>query len=88
MATGLESGAELQLPGLRRAAAHLGGLLGPRADIGSGPGVMTCVLAEAFAGAATVAVDATPGLLDRVRARAGKLGPGDRVAVRHAYRRT
>ncbi|MFI8262565.1 class I SAM-dependent methyltransferase [Streptomyces sp. NPDC085665] len=90
MATQLESGAALQLPGLRRAAAHLSELLGPRAeagrilDIGSGPGVMTCVLAEAFAGAETVAVDATPGLLDRARARAEKLGLGDRVAVRHA----
>ncbi|MFE2548022.1 class I SAM-dependent methyltransferase [Streptomyces sp. NPDC059355] len=90
MATQLESGAELQLPGLRRAAAHLIELLGPWAevgrilDIGSGPGVMTCVLAEAFAGAETVAVDATPGLLDRARARAEKLGLGDRVAVLHA----
>ncbi|WP_030155639.1 class I SAM-dependent methyltransferase [Streptomyces sp. NRRL S-244] len=90
MATQLENGAELQLPGLRRTAAHLGELLGPSAevrrilDIGSGPGVMTCVLAEAFAGAETVAVDATPGLLDRTLARAEKLGLGDRVAVRHA----
>ncbi|MFK0044133.1 class I SAM-dependent methyltransferase [Streptomyces sp. NPDC090741] len=90
MATQLENGAELQLPGLRRTAAHLGELLGPSAevrrilDIGSGPGVMTCVLAEAFAGAETVAVDATPGLLDRTLARAGKLGLGDRVTVRHA----
>ncbi|MFD7834200.1 class I SAM-dependent methyltransferase [Streptomyces sp. NPDC059761] len=90
MATQLENGAELQLPGLRRTAAHLGELLGPSAevrrilDIGSGPGVMTCVLAEAFAGAETLAVDATPGLLDRTLARAEKLGLGDRVAVRHA----
>ncbi|MGW8777798.1 class I SAM-dependent methyltransferase [Streptomyces sp. NPDC055796] len=90
MATRLESGAELQLPGLRRTAAHLSGLFDPRAevgrilDIGSGPGVMTCVLAEAFAGARTVAVDATPGLLDRALARAEKLGLGDRVSVHHA----
>ncbi|MFD7085123.1 class I SAM-dependent methyltransferase [Streptomyces sp. NPDC059918] len=90
MATQLENGAELQLPGLRRTAAHLGGLLGPASgvrrvlDIGSGPGVMTCVLAEAFTRAETVAVDGTPGLLDRTLARAERLGVGDRVAVRHA----
>ncbi|MFE5536022.1 class I SAM-dependent methyltransferase [Streptomyces sp. NPDC056519] len=90
MATQLENGAELQLPGLRRTAAHLGGLLGPASgvrrvlDIGSGPGVMTCVLAEAFTRAETVAVDGTPGLLDRTLARAERLGVGDRVTVRHA----
>ncbi|WP_405758792.1 MULTISPECIES: class I SAM-dependent methyltransferase [unclassified Streptomyces] len=90
VATTLETGAELQLPALRRTAAHLGELLGPRAqvrrvlDIGSGPGVMTCVLAEAFADAETVAVDGTPGLLERTLARAERLGLGGRVAVRHA----
>ncbi|MFJ3203160.1 class I SAM-dependent methyltransferase [Streptomyces sp. NPDC086989] len=89
-ATALETGAELQLPALRRTAARLGELLGPRAqvrrvlDIGSGPGVMTCVLAEAFADAETVAVDGSPGLLERTLARAGRLGLGDRVAARNA----
>lgn len=45
---------------------------------------MTCVLAEAFAGAETVAVDGTPQLLDHTLARAERLGLGGRVAVRHA----
>ncbi|MER7463034.1 class I SAM-dependent methyltransferase [Streptomyces sp. NPDC097981] len=90
MAERLEAGGELQLPVLRRTAARLGELLGPSAevrrilDIGSGPGVMTCVLAGAFAGAETVAVDGAPGLLDRTLSRAERLGLDGRVAVRHA----
>ncbi|MEV0414125.1 class I SAM-dependent methyltransferase [Streptomyces sp. NPDC050448] len=90
MAAQLESSGELQLPVLRRTAAHLSELLGPSTevrrilDIGSGPGVMTCVLAETFADAETVAVDGTPGLLDRTLARAERLGLGGRVTVRHA----
>ncbi|MCX4819907.1 class I SAM-dependent methyltransferase [Streptomyces sp. NBC_01142] len=90
MATELENSGELQLPVLRRTAARLGELLGPEKevrrilDIGSGPGVMTCVFAEAFADAEAVAVDGTPGLLDRALARAERLGLGGRVAVRHA----
>ncbi|WP_371497062.1 class I SAM-dependent methyltransferase [Kitasatospora sp. NBC_00374] len=90
MATQLETGGDVQLPALRLAAARLKELLGPDhrvrriLDVGSGPGVMTCVLAETFAGAEAVAVDGAPGLLDRALARAGRLGLGDRVAVRHA----
>ncbi|MFF3458949.1 class I SAM-dependent methyltransferase [Streptomyces sp. NPDC002730] len=90
MATQLENSGELQLPVLRRTAARLRELLAPEKevrrilDIGSGPGVMTCVLAEAFADAEAVAVDGTPGLLDRALARAERLGLGGRVAVRHA----
>ncbi|WP_405706937.1 class I SAM-dependent methyltransferase [Streptomyces sp. NBC_00069] len=90
MAAHLENGGELQLPVLHRTAARLGELLGPGAevrrilDIGSGPGVMTCVLAEAFAGAETVAVDGAPVLLERTSARAERLGLGGRVTVRHA----
>jgi SAM-dependent methyltransferase len=90
MASQLENSAELQLPVLRRTAARLRELLGPEKevrrilDIGSGPGVMTCVFAEAFADAEVVAVDSTPGLLDRAMARAERLGLGGRVAVRHA----
>ncbi|MDH6131356.1 SAM-dependent methyltransferase [Kitasatospora sp. MAA4] len=90
MATHLEANGELQLPVLRQAAAHLAELVGPRKqarrilDIGSGPGVMTCVLAEAFADAEAVAVDGAPGLLHRALARAEQLGLGDRVTVRHA----
>ncbi|MEY9965503.1 SAM-dependent methyltransferase [Streptacidiphilus sp. MAP12-16] len=90
MATQLENSGELQLPVLRRTVARLRELLGPDKevrrilDIGSGPGVMTCVFAEAFADAEAVAVDGTPGLLDRTLARAERLGLGGRVAVRHA----
>ncbi|TCO60607.1 class I SAM-dependent methyltransferase [Actinocrispum wychmicini] len=89
MATHLENNGELQLPVLRRTAARLKELLGAEKqvrrvlDVGSGPGVMTCVLAEAFPGAETVAVDGTPALLDRARTRAGRLGVGDRVTVHH-----
>ncbi|MDP9842763.1 class I SAM-dependent methyltransferase [Streptosporangium lutulentum] len=90
MASRLEKGGELQLPVLRRTAARLRELLGPEReirrilDIGSGPGVMTCVFAETFADAEAVAVDGAPGLLDRALARAERLGLGGRVAVRHA----
>ncbi|GAA2142998.1 class I SAM-dependent methyltransferase [Kitasatospora kazusensis] len=90
MAAHLESNGELQLPVLRLTAARLRELLGPDRevrrvlDIGSGPGVMTCVLAEEFAGAEVVAVDGTPGLLDRTLARAERLGLGSRVSARHA----
>lgn len=90
MAIQLENSGELQLPVLRRTAACLRELLGPEKavrrilDIGSGPGVMTCVFAETFTDAEVVAVDGTPGLLDRTLARAERLGLGGRVAVRHA----
>ena len=89
MADQLENGGDLQLPVLHQAATHLRELLDPEKkvrrilDIGSGPGVMTCVLAEAFENAEVVAVDGTPGLLDRAQARATRLGHGGRVTVRH-----
>lgn len=47
-------------------------------DAGSGPGVLACLLAEAFPGARVVAVDASAPLLERARARADRLGLGDR----------
>ncbi|GAA3113284.1 SAM-dependent methyltransferase [Streptosporangium carneum] len=90
MAAQLENSGELQLPVLRPIAARLRELLAPERevrrilDIGSGPGVMTCVFAEAFADAEAVAVDGAPGLLDRALARAERLGLGGRVTVRHA----
>ncbi|MFI2345990.1 class I SAM-dependent methyltransferase [Streptomyces sp. NPDC019443] len=85
----LERGAELQSPLYRQAAAWLGELL-PAAgvrrilDIGSGPGVLTTLLAEAFPYAEVVAVDATEPLLARARARAERAGLGDRIRTRHA----
>ncbi|MDN3293883.1 methyltransferase domain-containing protein [Streptomyces ficellus] len=83
----LEHGAELQAPLYRQAAAWLGELLpapGVRRilDIGSGPGVISCLLAEAFPYAEVVAVDSTPELLERTRARAASLG--GRVTTHHA----
>ncbi|MFE9216709.1 class I SAM-dependent methyltransferase [Streptomyces lavendulae] len=86
----LEASGELHLPAHRAAAARLRELLGGGRevrrvlDIGSGPGVTTCVLAEAFPEAEVVAVDGTPALLDRALARAGRLGLSGRVGVHHA----
>jgi SAM-dependent methyltransferase len=85
----LERGAELQSPLYRQAAAWLGELL-PAAgvrrvlDIGSGPGVVTELLAEAFPYAELVAVDAEAPLLERAEARARRAGHGDRIRTRLA----
>ncbi|MYT30287.1 MULTISPECIES: class I SAM-dependent methyltransferase [unclassified Streptomyces] len=48
-------------------------------DVGSGPGVVSCLLARAFPDAEVCAVDATEALLDRARARAARLGLADRI---------
>lgn len=53
-------------------------------DIGSGPGVGTALLAEAFPEAEVVAVDATPELLALARERAEARGLGDRVGTLRA----
>ncbi|MFF5339010.1 class I SAM-dependent methyltransferase [Streptomyces sp. NPDC013181] len=53
-------------------------------DIGAGPGVVTCLLAGVFPDAEIVAVDGTPALLERTRARAHRLGLADRVTTLHA----
>lgn len=85
----LERGAELQSPLYRQAAAWLGELI-PTAgvrrilDIGSGPGVLTALLAEAFPYAEVIAVDATEPLLERARSRAERAGSGDRIRTHHA----
>lgn len=88
MADQLESSGELQLPLLRQTAERLRELVGPQVrrvlDIGSGPGVMTTVLAETFTEAEAVAVDGTPGLLDRALTRADRLGLKGRVTVQQA----
>lgn len=90
MADQLERSGELQLPALRRVADHLRGRFGPGTavrrvlDVGSGPGVMTCVLAETFPEAEVVAVDGAPALLERALHRAGRLGLAERVVARHA----
>ncbi len=48
-------------------------------DLGSGPGVATTLLAEAFPSAHATAVDASPPLLALAVARADRLGVADRV---------
>ncbi|MEU0161550.1 class I SAM-dependent methyltransferase [Streptomyces sp. NPDC006261] len=53
-------------------------------DIGSGPGVVTCLLAEVFPEAEVVAVDPTPALLERTKGRARRLGLSDRVRTLEA----
>ncbi|MER6097648.1 class I SAM-dependent methyltransferase [Streptomyces sp. NPDC001728] len=85
----LERQAEVASPAYADAAAWLGTLApvpGVRRvlDIGSGPGVITGLLAEAFPAAETVAVDGTPELLVRAEARARARGLGARVSTLHA----
>ncbi|MFD6249764.1 class I SAM-dependent methyltransferase, partial [Streptomyces roseolus] len=75
----LEAQAEVAGGAYREAAAWLGTLVPPSGvrrllDVGSGPGVITAVLADAFPYAEAVAVDGTPELLERARARAEAQG--------------
>ncbi len=84
MASVLEAQAELFTPLYERALAWLGhkqtapGLI---VDAGSGPGVVSCLLADAFPGARVVAVDGTEPLLERAHARAARLGVADRFGT-------
>jgi SAM-dependent methyltransferase len=50
-------------------------------DAGSGPGVISCLLAERFPGARVVAVDGVEPLLAEARARAERLGFADRFST-------
>ncbi|WP_225803080.1 trans-aconitate 2-methyltransferase [Streptomyces sp. NK15101] len=89
MASLLERQAEIASPAYAEAAAWLGTLApvqGVRRilDVGSGPGVVTSLLAETFPAAEAVAVDGAPELLARARARAEARGLGARVSTRHA----
>ncbi|MGX1855062.1 class I SAM-dependent methyltransferase [Streptomyces sp. NPDC055299] len=90
LASHLEQEAELYAPLLEQAVAWLRELLtdgtgaGPDGvrrvlDIGSGPGVISCLLARAFPAAEVVAVDASAELLERARGRAAGLGLGERL---------
>ncbi|MER5526379.1 methyltransferase [Streptomyces sp. NPDC002677] len=84
MAPHLESQAELFAPLYENALGWLGkevtepGLI---VDVGSGPGVVSCLFAEVFPGARVLAVDGSEPLLDRATARAERLGVGDRFGV-------
>lgn len=85
----LEQNAELSSEQYTEAARWVAGLPdAPKVrrvlDIGSGPGVISCLLADVFPEADVVAVDGTPALLDRTRDRAQRLGLGDRVTTLHA----
>ncbi|MFE4870046.1 class I SAM-dependent methyltransferase [Streptomyces sp. NPDC056682] len=80
----LENEAEVLRPIYEQAAARVAELrpaVGIRRilDIGSGPGVVSCLLAEAFPAADVVAVDSTPALLARARMRAERLGLAARL---------
>ncbi|MGR8007225.1 class I SAM-dependent methyltransferase [Streptomyces hypolithicus] len=85
LAVHLEHEAEVHTPVYEQAAARIAERFrGPQGvrrvlDIGSGPGLITCLLAEAFPDAEVVAVDGTPALLERARARADRSGLGERV---------
>ncbi|MFF3909869.1 class I SAM-dependent methyltransferase [Streptomyces sp. NPDC001848] len=80
----LESQAELLAPMYRQIAGRLGergarpGLI---VDAGSGPGAVSCVLAQAFPDARVVAVDGSEPLLERARVRAARLGLADRFST-------
>ena len=51
-------------------------------DLGCGPGVGTALLAQAFRSATVLAVDGSPAMLERARARATRLGHAARVETR------
>jgi SAM-dependent methyltransferase len=51
-------------------------------DVGSGPGVGTCVLARRFPSATVVAADGSPEMLARIEPRADRLGLAGRVETR------
>lgn len=84
MAPLLETEAELFSPLYTQALAWLArdvrdpGLV---VDAGSGPGVVSCLLADAFPGARVVAADGAEPLLERARARAARLGVADRFGT-------
>jgi SAM-dependent methyltransferase len=80
----LEQEAELYSPLYAQAAAWLRerqpepGLI---VDAGSGPGVISCLLADTFPAARVVAVDNAEPLLERARHRADRLGVADRFST-------
>ena len=64
-----------------RIAASVSGDVARIVDVGCGPGVVTCLLAERFPGASVVAADSSPVMLTRVADRADRLGLADRVVT-------
>ncbi|GHA42877.1 SAM-dependent methyltransferase [Streptomyces tauricus] len=53
-------------------------------DAGSGPGVISCLLADTFPGARVIAVDGADPLLERARERAAERGIADRFGTLRA----
>ncbi|GGZ04810.1 class I SAM-dependent methyltransferase [Streptomyces poonensis] len=87
MAAHLEAEAELFSPLYAQATAWLAARRpdpGLVVDAGSGPGVVTGVLADAFPRARIVAVDGSGPLLERARARAERGGLADRFSTLEA----
>ena len=82
----LEGEAEAGLGFLEGAATWLADLVGDHpvrrvVDLGSGPGVASCVFAATFPHAVVHAVDGSEPLLQRAAARAARLGLVDRLVV-------
>jgi SAM-dependent methyltransferase len=77
--------AELHAPMVDQALAWLAGRV-PQArlvlDVGSGPGVAACALAELLPDAEVIAADGAPELLELAADRAAKLGLSDRFRTR------
>jgi SAM-dependent methyltransferase len=75
MADALEAQGETYRPYVEGAIEHFAQLTPKRIlDVGSGPGVAACLLAQRFPDAEVVAVDGTPELLARAEQRAARLG--------------
>lgn len=86
MAPMLERQAEIAAPVHLQAATWLRELRPhPRliVDAGSGPGVVTCLLAQVFPDAEVVAVDSAAPLLELAAERAARAGLADRVRTLH-----
>ncbi|MEU7133132.1 methyltransferase [Streptomyces sp. NPDC046261] len=82
MADMLELEGETHSPYVRQALEELAHLTPRRIlDIGSGPGVAACRLAETFPQAEVTAVDGSPELLERAERRADRLGVRLRTRV-------
>ncbi|TVL92978.1 trans-aconitate 2-methyltransferase [Streptomyces sp. SAJ15] len=85
MASLIEANGEVHAPATEQAAHWLRERLGDASevhdvwDVGSGPGVAAGLFAQVFPSAAVLAVDGEQALLERARARAARLGVGDRL---------
>jgi SAM-dependent methyltransferase len=83
----LERGAEVQSPLYAEAIGWIASVAGRDGspdvqtvvDVGAGPGVLTCVLADAFPSARVIALDGSRELLARAADRAAHGGLGNRV---------